>query len=82
MASIPQSTHIQNTYQYATSMLQAGKSPAAVKETLIANGLSDKRAQAILDNIHNLRRSSFYHFVRLHPLLHRVEVRLRGMMKH
>jgi hypothetical protein len=81
MASIPQSIHMRNTYQHAASLLRSGKSMKAIKQVLVDDGLSEDRAQAVVDNLRRVKRSSFYHFVRLHPLLSRVDARLRQVIK-
>ncbi|MCB9460447.1 MAG: hypothetical protein H6670_12415 [Anaerolineaceae bacterium] len=76
MATIPQQPQAQTPYYYAVGLLQSGKKPADVEEALVADGLSNQRAKAVVNNLQQAKKVSLLHFIHMHPILHKFEAKL------
>lgn len=76
MATIPQQPENKTIYQYAASLLRAGKKTTDIEAALVADGLSQQRAKAVVRNLQHTRKASVRHFLNLHPLLHKIETQL------
>ena len=76
MATIPQQPENKTVYQYAASLLRAGKKTTDIEAALVADGLSQQRAKAVVRNLQHTRKASFQHFINLHPLLHKIETQV------
>lgn len=81
MATIPQQPENKTVYQYAASLLRAGKKTTDIEAALVADGLSQRRAKAIVKNLQHTRKASFTHYVSLHPRLHKIKNQVTRLIR-
>lgn len=81
MATIPQQPENKTIYQYAASLLRAGKKTTDIEAALVADGLSQQRATAIVRNLQHTRKASFTHYMSLHPMLHKFKSQVKRLIR-